>query len=154
MQRKHTRWVISPQPPHIFNGLFSRWTCLPVFSSSTYEARTLTVWEPPVSVAASVICLSSIRSRRLSEIGVKFRHLYRKFGLPSKNMMSGFALELAKYPQNSPKLQNSVRACCLGSVSDAACCGRDAQDSGTGVLLVRCYTLLCTQLSCPLCTVY
>ena len=43
-----------------------------------------------------LVCLSRIRSRKLSEIGMKFRHLYRKSGLPSKNMMSYFALEVAK----------------------------------------------------------
>jgi len=63
------------------------------------------------------LCLSHDRSWKLSEMGVKFRHLYRKFGLPSKNMMSDFAAEVDKYPKTSPKPQysnfGSVRAYCL-----------------------------------------
>jgi len=62
----------------------------------------------------SFVCLSHIRSRKLSAVGAKFRHLCRKSGPPSKNMTSDFALEVAKYPQK-------LRAYCLFSISDAAC---------------------------------
>jgi len=41
-------------------------------------------------------CLFRVRSRKLREIGAKFRHLYRKLGSPSKNMTSYFALERKK----------------------------------------------------------
>jgi len=58
------------------------------------------VWEPSLSVAASVVCLSRARSRKLREIRAKFRRLYRKAG-------SSFARELAKYPKSSPKPKNS-----------------------------------------------
>jgi len=43
----------------------------------------------------SSVCLSRIRSRKLSEICAKFRHLYRKSESPSKNMTSDFAPEVA-----------------------------------------------------------
>jgi len=62
------------------------------------------------------ICLCCIRSRKLSEIGAKFCHLYRTSGSLSKNIMSYFALEVAKYPKSSPNpkiAQNSVRVYCL-----------------------------------------
>jgi len=39
------------------------------------------VWEPSVLEVASVVCLSSIRSQKLSEIDAKFRHLYRQESL-------------------------------------------------------------------------
>jgi len=42
-------------------------------------------------------------------ISVKFHRPYRKSGLPSKNMMSDFVLELAKYPKRSRKPQNSSK---------------------------------------------
>jgi len=45
----------------------------------------------------------------LSEIGAKFRHLYRTSGLLSKNMTSDFAPELAKYLTSSPIPQNFWR---------------------------------------------
>jgi len=47
----------------------------------------------------SVVCLSHVRSRKLGEIGVNFRHPHRKTRSESKNMMSDFAPEVAKYPQ-------------------------------------------------------
>jgi len=64
----------------------------------------------------SSVCLSRVSSRKLSEIGAKFRRLCRKSGSPSKNMTSAFALEVAKYPKVAPNFQiaqNSVRAYCL-----------------------------------------
>jgi len=65
----------------------------------------------------SCACLSRVISRKLSEIGTKFRRLYRKSELSSKNMTSDFAPEVAKYPTSvapKPKItQNSVRAYCL-----------------------------------------
>jgi len=83
------------------------------------------VWEPSVSVAASVVCrlssvvcLSRVRSPKLRKILAKFRHPYRKSGSPSKNMTSHFALEVASNPKI---VQNSVRAYCLALLSDAAC---------------------------------
>ena len=54
------------------------------------------------------VCLSRVRSRKLSEIGAKkFRHFCRKSGSSSKNMRSDFSLEVVKYTKSSPKLQNS-----------------------------------------------
>jgi len=53
------------------------------------------------------VCLSCIRSRKLSELDTKFCCLYRKLRSPSKNMTSDFAPEVAKYPKSSPKPQNS-----------------------------------------------
>ena len=51
----------------------------------------------------SSVCLSRIRSRKLSETGARFCHLYRKLESLSKNMTSDFAPEVAKYPKNSSK---------------------------------------------------
>jgi len=65
------------------------------------------VWEPSVLVAASVVCLSRVRSRKLREIYAKFRHPYEKLGSESKNMTSYFAPELAKYPQNPENPQTA-----------------------------------------------
>ena len=61
----------------------------------------------------SSVCLSRVRSRKLSEIGATVRRLYRKSWSPSKNMTSDFAPAVDEYPKSSPtpKLaQNSVRA--------------------------------------------
>jgi len=44
----------------------------------------------------SSVCLSRVRSQKLSEIGAKFR---RKSGSPSKNMTSDCAPEVAKSPK-------------------------------------------------------
>jgi len=55
------------------------------------------------------VCLSRVRSRKLSDIGAKFRHLCRKLGSPSKNMTLDFAPEVDKYPKSSLKLQNSPK---------------------------------------------
>jgi len=58
------------------------------------------------------LCLSvSYEIFKLSKICAKFCHLYRKLGLPSKNMMSDFAPEVAKYPESS--YFRSVRAYCF-----------------------------------------
>jgi len=57
----------------------------------------------------SSACLFRVRSRRLSEIGAKFRRLFRKSGSPSKNMTLDFAPEVAEYPESSPKPQNSPK---------------------------------------------
>ena len=54
----------------------------------------------------SSVCLSRVRSRKLSEIDAKFRRLYRKSVSLSKNMTSSFAWEVAKYPKSSPKPHN------------------------------------------------
>ena len=45
------------------------------------------------------VCLSRVRSSKLNEICAEFRRLYRKSRLPSKNMMSDFALKVAKFPK-------------------------------------------------------
>jgi len=50
-----------------------------------------------------------VRSRKLSDIGMKFRHLYCKLGSLSKNMTSDFAPEVAKYSKSTPKPQNFGR---------------------------------------------
>ena len=63
----------------------------------------------------SSVCLSCVRSQKLSEIGTKFCHLYRKLGLSSKNMMSDFATEVAKYPKSS--YFRSVRAYCFAPLA-------------------------------------
>jgi len=59
---------------------------------------------------SSVICLSCNRSRKLSQTGAKFHHLYRKSRSLSKNMMWDFALEVTKYPKSSYFM--SVQAYC------------------------------------------
>jgi len=67
-------------------------------------------------LSISVICLSHIRCQKLSKISAKFHCLYRKSGSLSKNMMSDFAPEVAKYTKSSPKpkiAQNSVQGYCL-----------------------------------------
>ena len=50
------------------------------------------------SSRVSSVCLSRVRSRKLSDIGLgaKFRRLYRKSGSPSRKMTSDFAPEVAK----------------------------------------------------------
>ena len=77
-------------------------------SGSSY---TTTTRPTSVSVATSVVRLSRVTSRKLSEIGTKFRHPHRKSGSESKNMSSNFAPEEAKWPQNRPKNHNSVKQC-------------------------------------------
>ena len=58
----------------------------------------------------SSLSLSRLISGKLSEIGAKFRCLCKKSGLLSKNMVSDFApVVVAKYPQSSPKPQNSPK---------------------------------------------
>jgi len=63
---------------------------------------------------SSVVSRSRIRSRKLSEIGTKFRHLYRKSGPPSKNMTSDFAPKVAP---NYKMAQNSVWTYCLAPLA-------------------------------------
>jgi len=59
----------------------------------------------------SSVCLSvRVRSRKLSEVGAKFRHLYTKLGSPSKNITSGFAPEVAEYSKIT-LLQQQFREC-------------------------------------------
>jgi len=60
----------------------------------------------------SVVCLSRVRSRKLSKIDAKFRNIYRKSGSPTQNMTSDFTPEVAKYPKSSPKFQNSPKLGC------------------------------------------
>ena len=55
-----------------------------LLSSHAYSVRTFCLG---LSVAVSVICLSCVRSRNLSEIHAKFRRIYRKSGSPNKNKM-------------------------------------------------------------------
>jgi len=50
----------------------------------------------------SVVCQSRVRSRKLGEIGAKFRRLHRKSGSSSKNITSECTGSSPK-PQNSPK---------------------------------------------------
>ena len=51
-----------------------------VLGSHTYS----TVWKPSVSVAASVVCLSRVSSRKLREIRAKFVTFVRNRGLREK----------------------------------------------------------------------
>jgi len=56
------------------------------------------VWEPYVSVTASVVCLlSRVRSSKLCEIRANFAAPHRKSVSESKNMMSYFASEVVRY---------------------------------------------------------
>jgi len=61
------------------------------------------------SVFSAIEMLHDIALYKLTidiDIDMKFRHLYRKLGSPSKNMTSTFASDVAKYPRkptNSPK---------------------------------------------------
>ena len=57
------------------------------------------------------VCLSRIRSQKLSERGATFRHVYRKLGSPSKNITSAFAPEVAKYPQKYPAEATILGVC-------------------------------------------
>jgi len=59
-----------------------------------------------LSVCLSSVSLSRVRSRKLRTIRAKFRHPYKQLGLESKNIMSDFASEVAKYPKNSQIAQN------------------------------------------------
>jgi len=53
----------------------------------------------------SSVCLSRVRSRKLSEVGSIFRRFCRISGSPSKNITSDFAPEVAKYPKVAPNPQ-------------------------------------------------
>jgi len=64
------------------------------------QCESLLFWSPHLSS----VCLSRIRFRKLSKIGVKFCHLYKKSGLLRKNTTSDFAPEVAKYPKSNPKI--------------------------------------------------
>ena len=95
-----------------------------LLGSCTYSVRAFCFGCCVCHLSLFVICLSRVRSRKLSEIGAKFHRLYRKSGLPSKNMTSDFAPEVVKYPKSRPTLQNSQKECASllsRSVSDAAC---------------------------------
>ena len=85
------------------------------------------------SIILSVVCLSRVRCKKLSEIGAKFHCLCRKSGLPSKNMTSDFAPEVAKYPKSSPKLQNSPK---LGSQSLSECVSLSFHSVSSAVCLI------------------
>jgi len=90
--------------------LASLHSCICLFAYYlVFKARTYTVWESSDLVAASIcrlsVChLSCIRSRKLSEIGAKFRHLCRKSGSWQSHTWTlnvypthaEFALEVAK----------------------------------------------------------
>jgi len=91
-----------------------------LLGSHTYSVRAFcfsrSICHLFVSLSVSVICLSRIISRKLSEIGAKFCRLCRKSGSPSKNVTSAFAPEIAKYPNHKID-QNSVRAYCLAPLA-------------------------------------
>jgi len=63
----------------------------------------------------SSVCLSRVRSQKLSEIGAKFRHLYRKSGSPSKNVTSDFEPEVDKNPKIAK--MGSVRDYCFAQLA-------------------------------------
>jgi len=85
-----------------------------LLGSHTYSVRAFCFGR---RVCLSFVCVSSIISRKLSEISAKFRHRCRISGSPSKNMTSDFAPEVAKCLKSSPKPQNSVRAYCLAPLA-------------------------------------
>ena len=64
------------------------------------------------------LSVSRVRSRKLSEIGAKFRRLYGKSMSPSKNITSDFASEVAIYPKSSTFQECSSL---FRSVNGAAC---------------------------------
>jgi len=66
---------------------------LVLLGSHTYSVKAFCFGR---RVCLSVVCLSCVRSRKLGEIGAKFRRLYRKSGSKSKNPTSDFASEVAK----------------------------------------------------------
>ena len=74
-------------------------------------------------IALSSVCLSfflpCVRSQKLSEIGAKFHHIYKKSELLSKNMTSEFVPEIAKYLKSSPFW--GCVSLLFPSISDAAC---------------------------------
>jgi len=79
------------------------------------------MYEPCEMVSTSVVCLTCVRSQKLSEIGAKFCHLCRKS--VEKTMTSNFAPEVAEYPKSIlPQQQFRARASLLFRfVSNAAC---------------------------------
>ena len=54
-------------------------------------------------VSRLFVCLSCVRSWKLSKIGAKFCRLYRKSESPSKNMTPDFAPEVEENPKSSLK---------------------------------------------------
>jgi len=50
----------------VLNTQFNAHNALTEQYKTNYLACTLTAWEPSVTVAASVVCLSRVRSRKLS----------------------------------------------------------------------------------------
>jgi len=66
----------------VFIEYFRNWVLL---GTHTVSVRALCFGR---RVCLSSVCLSRVSSRKLSEIGAKFRHFCRKSGSPSKNMTS------------------------------------------------------------------
>jgi len=89
-------------------------------TASTSDVTTATGWcllgSHTYSVRAALcfhgrVCLFRVRSRKLSDIGAKFRRICRKSGSQSKNMTSDFAPEVGKYPKSSFKPQKNKIVC-------------------------------------------
>ena len=60
------------------------------------------MWEPSTSVAACVVCHLSVSHQILETVWDthEISSPYKKSGSASKNMISDFASEVAKYPEN------------------------------------------------------
>jgi len=69
-----------------------------LLGSHTYSVRAFCFGRRVCLSVCLSICLSRVRSRKLGEIGAKFRHPYTKSGSESKNMKSDSAPEVVKYP--------------------------------------------------------
>jgi len=83
-------------PLHLVRGLIIKLTHLQC-ESLLFQSLHLSF-----VICLSSVCLSHIISWKLSEMGMKFHHPYRKSGSGSKNMTLDFAPEVAKYPK-TPK---------------------------------------------------
>jgi len=82
----------------VTNGKFDGWLCGSGCSGGVVS------WG-----SEYIVCLSGVRSRKLSQIACEVSLCYRKSWLLSKNMASDFAPELAKYTKCSPKPQNTPK---------------------------------------------
>jgi len=96
-----------------------------LLGSHTYSVRAFCFGR---SICRLSVCLSRVRSCKLSEIGAKFYQLYRKSGSASKNMTLDFAPDVAKY---------SVPTFCeFDSTSASYCMGRLCRHSVFSMIFI------------------
>jgi len=95
----------------VFHVLRGMCTCL-LGSLHTVSLRAVCFGR---RICLSSVCLFHVKSRKLTEIGAKFRQHYGKSGSRSKNRTSDFAPEVVKYPKSS--YFGSVRAYCFAPLA-------------------------------------